>query len=150
MSAALRCGYTIYGCDVSATAYGLYESGFAQTYRVRQEDYERSVTEACLRAGATWLIPGGEQPLKLLRAGLGQAGSGGDPGHSANDPSIIEVFTDKKSTFERLAELGIPTPRTIALDRVTALEDVGLPCIVKPGNAGSGPNSGSVLCCHRR
>src|ERR1035438_4398533 len=56
-------GYEVHGCDVSATAYGLYESGFAETYRISRQDYVLNVIEACHAACATWLIPGGEEPM---------------------------------------------------------------------------------------
>jgi carbamoyl-phosphate synthase large subunit len=130
-------GYEVYGCDVSATAYGLYESGFAATYRVLRDDYVPSVIEACHAAGAGWLIPGGEQPMVLLGEAsdrLAQAGVR----LAGNDPSVVGLFADKEATFRRLAELGIPIPRTIALDRPTAVEHVGLPCIVKPSTGSGG------------
>jgi carbamoyl-phosphate synthase large subunit len=130
-------GYEVYGCDVSATAYGLYESGFAETYRVRHEDYVLSVIEACHTAGATWLIPGGEQPMTLLGKASDQLAQAGIR-LVGNDPSVIGLFADKDATFKRLAELGIPIPRTVALDQPTVLEYVGLPCIVKPATGSGG------------
>ena len=56
-SLRLAGGYEIYGCDVSATAYGLYESGFTRTYRVNRENYVPSVIESCIDAGACWAGP---------------------------------------------------------------------------------------------
>lgn len=133
-------GYDVYGCDVSSTAYGLYEPGFTGTYHVRRGDYVQSVVEACHSARATWLIPGAEQPLTLLAEAserLTQAGVR----LVSNCPSVVRLFANKESTFERLAELGIPVPRTIVLDQSSALEHVGLPCIVKPATDSGGSAS---------
>jgi carbamoyl-phosphate synthase large subunit len=130
-------GYDIYGCDISATAYGLYEPGFAETYRVCLEDYEQAVIAACRASGATWLIPGGEQPairLAQVSDSLTEAGIR----LVANDPAVVGLFADKKSTFERLAQLGFPIPSTIALTEPSAVEHVGLPCIVKPATGSGG------------
>jgi carbamoyl-phosphate synthase large subunit len=133
----LCAGYETYGCDVSPTAYGLYDSGFAETYRVSRENYAQGVINACQDAHATWLIPGGEQPLTLLAeasADLTRAGIQ----LVANNPGVVGLFGDKESTFKRLAALGIPIPRTIALGQASDLAHVGLPCIVKPGTGSGG------------
>ncbi len=133
-------GYQVYGCDVSATAFGLYESGFAGTYLISRQNYVQNVIEACHTARATWLIPGGEEPMTLLgRASdtLAQAGIR----LVGNDPSVVGLCADKEETFKRLAALGISIPRTIALSQPADLEYVGLPCIVKPAT-GSGGSAG--------
>ena len=130
-------GYEVYGCDVSATAYGLYDPGFAGTFRVSRDDYQQSVIEACHAAGATWVIPGGEQPTTLLAQAADRLARSGIQ-LAANDQSTVEAFADKKLAFERLADLGVPVPRTTVLDRSADIERVGLPCIVKPSTGSGG------------
>ena len=136
-SLKLAGGYQVYGCDISSTAYGLYEPGFSRTYRVSREDYASSVISACISDGAKWLIPGGEQPMTLL----GQAADClADAGIQlvANAPEVIALFSDKDATFKRLTNCGIAIPRTIMINQAEDLGFVGLPCIVKPSTYSGG------------
>lgn len=132
--------YEIYGCDVSETAYGLYGYDFAATYRIRRDDYVQSVIEACRKADATWIIPGGEQPTALLGAATKTLAAEGIR-LIANDAAVVAMFSDKESAFNRLAELGIPIPRTTAVVRSQDIDAVGLPCIVKPATGTGGSAS---------
>lgn len=130
-------GYEIFGCDVSPTAYGLYEQGFAKTYRVTRDDYVSNVSKACLDAGATLLIPGGEQPMTLLGAAADTLAASGIR-LLANAPKVISLYSDKNATFTELKACGIPIPRTIAVASAADLDYVGLPCIVKPATGSGG------------
>jgi carbamoyl-phosphate synthase large subunit len=136
-SLSLAGGYEIYGCDVSRTAYGLYEQGFAKTWLVSRDDYVAGVLKACLAAGAGFLIPGGEQPMTLLGAASGILAAA-DIRLLANTSEVISLYSDKKKTFEYLAECGIPIPRTISVNNRNDLDYVGLPCIVKPATGSGG------------
>lgn len=136
-SLALAGGYEIYGCDVSRTAYGLYEPGFNRTWRVSRGDYVPSVLGACLEAGVGFLIPGGEQPMTLLGAAAETFEETGVR-LLANAPEVIALYSDKAKTFQRLAERGIPIPRTIVVNNKSDLDYVGLPCIVKPATGSGG------------
>ena len=132
--------YHVYGCDVSPTAYGLYEPAFDETFRVDRGNYVPSVIAACREAGADWLIPGGEQPTALLSAAsteLAQAGIR----LLANDAGIIAAFSDKRRTFELLAEAGFSIPRTTPIASEQDIERIGLPCIVKPATGSGGSAS---------
>lgn len=132
--------YEIYGCDVSPTAYGLYEKGFTQTYRVSRENYVSNVLDACRRAGSKWLIPGGEQPNALLgettellsREGIRVV---------TNNAAIVGLFSDKEATFNKLSACGIPIPKTTELTNTDDVNAVGLPCIVKPATGSGGSAS---------
>lgn len=136
-SLRLAGGYEIYGCDVSATAYGLYESGFARTYRVNRENYVSSVMDSCIDAGASCLIPGGEQPMIFLGEAAGMLAEAGI--HLlTNAPDVVALFSDKDATFKRLAEYAVMIPRTIAVKYVVDLDYVGLPCIIKPATGSGG------------
>lgn len=139
-SLALIGGYEIYGCDISNLAFGLYEPEFSKTWRVNRDDYVESVLSACVESGAQFLIPGGEQPMLLLggaRAIFENAGIR----LLANTPEVITLCSDKESTFRHLARQGIPIPRTIAVNDPSDLNDVGLPCIVKPAKGSGGSAS---------
>lgn len=132
--------YNVYGCDVSQLAYGLYEPAFEATFRVERENYVSSVISACHAAGATWLIPGGEQPMAQLgtaSAALAHAGIR----FLANDSSIIAAFSNKQRTFELLTAHGFQTPRTAPVTTGEDIEVVGLPCIVKPSTGTGGSAS---------
>jgi carbamoyl-phosphate synthase large subunit len=133
-------GYEVFGCDVSSTAYGLYDPGFSRTYRVSLDDYVASVIDACMDAGAKWLIPGGEQPTHLL-GGASQRLADSGIQLVGNAPQVVAVCSDKDATFRWLAEHGIAIPRTVALERSTQLDHVGLPCVVKPATNSGGSAS---------
>lgn len=136
-SLVLAGGYEIYGCDISRTAYGLYEPGFTKTWLVSRDDYVTSVLNACLESGAAFLIPGGEQPMTLLGAASEIFADAGIR-LLANTPEVIALYSDKEKTFRRLAECRIPIPRTIVINGKSDLEYVGLPCIVKPATGSGG------------
>jgi carbamoyl-phosphate synthase large subunit len=131
--------YDIFGCDISPTAYGLYETGFQKTFRIDRDHYVPSVIDACKEVGASWLVPGGEQPMVLLGAGWAQLNDAGI--HLvANDAEVIRTFGDKSRTFQVLESLGIAVPRTVLVERAAELKQVGMPCIIKP-STGSGGSS---------
>jgi carbamoyl-phosphate synthase large subunit len=132
--------YVVYGCDVSPTAYGLYDSGFEATYRVDRNNYVETVIDACRQAGATWLIPGGEQPMTLLGAAAQTLAEQGIR-LLANAAPLVAAFSDKQLTFERLAQAGFPIPRTTPITGPGDFEHVGLPCIVKPATGSGGSAS---------
>lgn len=130
--------YDVFGCDVSNTAYGLYDEGFRKTFLTTRDDYVGSVIRACREAGARWLLPGGEQPTVLLGAALDQLRSEGI-GLVANDAALVAQFSDKAASFERLRSLGIAVPRTVRAGPGSRFDaEVGLPCIVKPATGTGG------------
>ena len=139
-SLRLAGGYEIYGCDVSVTAYGLYEPGFVRTYCANREDYVASVIDACMRAGVGCLIPGGEEPMRQLSEAADKFAEAGIQ-LLANSPDVISMLSDKDEMFKRLATQGIPIPRTIAVNQLADLDHVGLPWIVKPATGSGGSTS---------
>lgn len=130
--------YRAFGCDVSSTAYGLYDEGFLETFLVSRDGYVDSVVAACHRAGATWLLPGGEQPTVLLGAARDRLRSAGI-GLVGNDTDLVTLFSDKAAAFERMRSLGIAVPRTLRATPDSAFAaEVGLPCIIKPATGTGG------------
>lgn len=130
-------GYEIFGCDISPTAYGLYEPAFKKTYRIDRESYIASVIAACTDAGANWLVPGGEQPMVLLCKEIKQLDASGIR-LVANHPDVINTFSDKSETFRSLSNLGFAVPRTTEITSTADIERVGIPCIVKPATGSGG------------
>jgi carbamoyl-phosphate synthase large subunit len=136
-SLRLAGGYDVIGCDVSPSAYGLYEPGFTRTYRLSRENYVENVISACVDAGARWLIPGGEQPMILLSESVGKLNDRGLE-LVANSPEVTALFSDKDAAFKKLAENDISIPRTIAVNQPEDINIVGLPCIIKPATGSGG------------
>ncbi|MCE5262710.1 MAG: ATP-grasp domain-containing protein [Deltaproteobacteria bacterium] len=134
---ALPGDYELFGCDISPTAYGLYETVFRQTFRIDRDDYLNSVMAACRKSGSSLLIPGGEQPMVLLGAGQEQLRRN-DIHLAANDAGVIRTFSDKSKTFDILTSLGIAVPRTALVESRADWERVGMPCIVKPSTGSGG------------
>ena len=132
--------YEVYGCDISRTAYGLYEPGFTKTFCLNKDDYVSEVINVCAGRGVRWLIPGGEQPMVILgretdrlnRAGIRLLG---------NTSGVIATFSDKDATFRLLQKEGIAIPLTRVINTPEDVEAVGLPCIVKPATGSGGSAS---------
>jgi carbamoyl-phosphate synthase large subunit len=129
--------YEIFGCDISPTAYGLYDSNFKRTFVVDRKNYVFSVINACRDAGVHWIIPGGEQPMVLLGAATDQLKAAGII-LVANHPEVIRIFSDKSATFECLKNHGFTVPRTVEVFLCSDLEQIGMPCIVKPSTGSGG------------
>ena len=132
--------YEIYGCDISPTAYGLYDKGFIHTFRINKDDYVAEVLQVCRKTGAKWVIPGGEQPNALLGTAAEQLAQKGIR-VVANDAAVVGLFSDKQSTFSKLAACGIPIPKTVEISTVKDVKAVGLPCIIKPTTGTGGSSS---------
>ncbi len=129
--------YRLFGCDISPTAYGLYDKQFESTYAVDSDNYIDSVMAACRKAGCTWLLPGGEQPMQLL----GQVNARLEENGIrliANSAGIVELFSNKAETFAALARHNVPVPRTRIVRCEEDVAEVGLPCIVKPATGSGG------------
>ena len=143
---ALAGNYEAFGCDISPTAYGLYDGSFKETFRIDRENYISDVINACHASGAIWLIAGGEQPTALLSAAEAELADHGIA-LVANSPEIVRLFSDKAETFRKLGAAGFPIPRTRLADGTEAIFAVGLPCIIKPatGSGGSGAAPGRAL-----
>lgn len=130
-------GYQLFGCDISPTAYGLYDAAFAKTYVVDRNDYISSVVAACRDAGARWLVPGGEQPMVLLAAARDTLDSHGLRLVS-NTPEVVKLCSNKAATFRWLTEVGATVPRTAIAADSGSIRSVGIPCVIKPSTGSGG------------
>lgn len=129
--------YEVYGCDISPLAFGHYQHGFRGTLLVDRDDYVGSVLRVCAETGAQYVIPGGEEPMVLLaREGERLAAAG--VGFAGNDPAVVTRFSDKRLTFETLAQMGIQTPITLTVKEPRDLDPMRYPCVVKPATGSGG------------
>ena len=132
--------YTVFGCDISEFAYGLYQEGVAETFVLPRDGYVESLLELCKSLSISVAIPGGEEPLALL----GRAASDFKNANihiAGNSPEVMATCSDKERFFARLRELDIPTPRTFAVKHIgdfEAPEDFPYPCVIKPATGSGG------------
>ncbi|MEW6380710.1 MAG: ATP-grasp domain-containing protein [bacterium] len=139
--------YQVFGCDISEFAYGHYQEGFNKTFLATPHDYIESVLEICSKADVDFIVPGGEEPMALLST---SANIFTDKGiHLAiNSPAIIENFSNKKTTFEILSQLGFQLPLTKVVTEISDLDEMPFPSIVKPAT-GSGGSSFVFLAANK-
>lgn len=135
--ALARDRYAAFGCDISGLAYGHYQEGVEETFVVDRGRYVESVLEVCRAARIDCIVPGGEEPLRLLSAAREALAAAGVQ-FAANSPNVVEAFTDKERTFERLAALGFDVPRTVTGRRAEDLDTIPLPCVIKPATGSGG------------
>lgn len=129
--------YEIFGCDISALAFGHYQQGFQKTFLVDRYNYIESIIEICVEHHIDCIIPGGEEPLSLLTSSVNLLLEKGIY-LASNSPSVIEKFTDKKITFEILDKLGFRVPLTLNFEGPSDLDLMNYPCVVKPAKHSGG------------
>ena len=132
--------YNIYGCDISELAYGHFMPAFTETFVADNENYVDSVIAICEKNDIRFIIPGGEIPTGILAKENTKLKDKGITLVS-NSPAIIEIFSDKKKTFEKLEELGCNVPLTIEVTKEDDLDGMTYPCIVKPSSGTGGSDS---------
>lgn len=132
--------YEIYGCDISPSAYGLHDPNFADGALIRRDSYISDVLDLCHRWGIACVIPGGEEPLRLLDAARASFETEG-LALAINASELIQTCQDKSNLFTTLEALGVAVPWTRSIPSPDALEirDIpGYPCILKPSTISGG------------
>jgi carbamoyl-phosphate synthase large subunit len=132
--------YEVFGCDISPYAFGHYQGGTIETFVVPVDGYPDAVLDLCRRNAITWVIPGGEEPLRLLSAAAERFQRAGVR-IAANRPAVVTTCSDKAALFARLAQLGVPVPWTATVTDIEAFAqrtDVPTPCVVKPATGSGG------------
>jgi carbamoyl-phosphate synthase large subunit len=124
-------GYRIIGCDVSPLAFGHYCGLCDKTILVDSARYIDHVLEICQAHAVEIVIPGADQPTSLIAAASDRFRVGGIR-LGMNAPDLVLTLVDKEKCFRALAQLGFVTPRTVPVSAPGALDDVPLPCVVKP------------------
>jgi carbamoyl-phosphate synthase large subunit len=122
-------GYRIVGCDISALAFGHYDGSLDASALVSRERYIDDLLALCQKHEVRVIIPGGDQPARLIAAEAHRF----DPKIviAANAPELVAQLSDKARCFELLHRLGFKVPQTIELSNDN-LDAVALPCIIKP------------------
>lgn len=132
--------YEVFGCDISPYAFGHYQGGTIETFVVPVDGYPDAVLDLCRRNAITWVIPGGEEPLRLLSAAADRFQRAGVR-IAANGRAVVTTCSDKAALFARLAQLGVRVPWTVTVKDVEAFArrtDVPTPCVVKPATGSGG------------
>ncbi|HLO15683.1 MAG TPA: ATP-grasp domain-containing protein, partial [Anaerolineales bacterium] len=129
--------YTIYGCDISPLAYGHFQSGPERTFVIDRDKYVESVIEICRAHHIKIIIPGGEEPMNLLNRRISDLQADGIQ-LAGNSAEIVAICSDKQRLFERLRELDVPIPQTIAIKNRQEFSGFPTPCIIKPSTGTGG------------
>ena len=67
-SLRLAGGYEIYGCDISPLAFGHYSGHCDGSLVISRSAYVEDVLDACAKFSIDVIVPGGDQPARLLAA----------------------------------------------------------------------------------
>jgi carbamoyl-phosphate synthase large subunit len=130
-------GYHILGCDISPLAFGHYDQNFNSTSVIAREPYITNLLELCAREHIDCLIPGGDEPAVLISRGF-ERFLGANIRVCQNDPALVERLSHKGECFKVLTEIGVSTPVTRTIEGEADIDDVPMPCIVKPAVASGG------------
>lgn len=131
--------YEIYGCDISPYAYGHYMSIIKSTSLVRKSNYVHDILKICLDKNITFIVPGGEEPSVLLARARELLLNNGIT-LVGNTTDVVRLCSDKAALFSFLMKHGVAIPRTYSVTVPEELEEVPVPCIIKPA-MGSGGSS---------
>lgn len=130
-------GYRVLGCDVSPYAFGHYGGDCEKTFTLPLASFADDVLELCATHGVGVVIPGGEAALATLSGVSAELARHGV--HlAANHPEVVALCSDKDRMFQRLAELGIPIPRSVVVGEGGDLSNLPYPCIIKPATGSGG------------
>jgi carbamoyl-phosphate synthase large subunit len=135
------CGdkYAIYGTDISAHAYGHFSNGFKKTFTISKEKYIENTLEICRQYDIACILPGGEEPLRLLNESFAIFEKY-DIKLAINNEKVIRICSDKALTFQVLNELNIDIPKTLQFNDSLNFKELKYPCIVKPSTGSGGSN----------
>ncbi|MFA6243587.1 MAG: ATP-grasp domain-containing protein [Candidatus Hydrogenedentales bacterium] len=129
--------YNIFVCDISPLAYGLFEEGVAKAFLSDEKDYWGSIERICTEAGIQVIVPGGEQPMRLLNPHLRELAAKGIV-LASNGQEVVDVCSNKAKLFEVLAANNVPVPRTYSGTGNDVFASLSYPCIVKPSKDSGG------------
>ncbi len=132
--------YAVYGCDISPHAYGHYMEGPEQTFLADPGDYVASIARMCRENGIRYVIPGGEQPLALLAGNREALGASGAV-LAANSGRVMRLFRNKFEGLSLIRDKGFPVPAMAAPRSPDELDDMPMPCVVKPSEGSGGSDA---------
>jgi carbamoyl-phosphate synthase large subunit len=131
--------YRVFGCDISKLAFGHYQNGFEKTFVVNSLNYIDSIMDICTQLQIGYVIPGGEEPMILLNQAAERFKKKAIA-LAMNSSAIIDLFSNKKASFDKLSELGVPIPITKTVSIASDLDDMPFPCVIKPATGSGGSN----------
>ncbi len=129
--------YTVYGCDISPLAFGHFQEGVEKSYSIDRQRYVDSILEICRRHEIKAVIPGGEEPMKLLGEAADRLNKEGIS-LAGNSAALIALCSDKNRLFEHLKQRDIPIPYSLSVANLDDLKDFPTPCIIKPATGTGG------------
>jgi carbamoyl-phosphate synthase large subunit len=140
-------GYHVIGCDPSPLAFGHYSDLCDKTVRVSLDRYIDHLVEISREEHVQAIVPGAEEPMKLITAATGRFSQEGIR-LAMNSQDVVTRLADKERCFIELQRLGIAIPRTVAATEPTMLDRVPFPCVIKPSVESGG--SSFVLFARNR
>lgn len=131
--------YTIFGCDISKFAFGHYQNEVEESFVIRRNKYVHDISNICQEKQIQVIVPGAEEPSILLaeaqnlfkRIGVHVA---------SNSYEVIKICSNKSELFEYLKQLDIPVPRSILVKKLTDINNISFPCVIKPATGSGGSN----------
>lgn len=130
--------YRLIGADSDGLAAGLYAPELDGHRTVPAGDhpsYVEAVVTLCAEERADLFWPGSDEEILAVARrhdDFAQVGTA----VMTSPAATVEAVTDKLATVRKLAELGVPVPRSWRLDE--APDDASIPVIVRPRVARSG------------
>ena len=129
--------YNIFVCDISSLAYGLYEEGIAGSFLSNGNNYWESIKKICVEAKIRVIIPGGEQPMRLLNPHIQELKQMGIA-IALNSQKVVDLCSNKARLFDYLEENQILAPKTYYELNDDLFNKISFPCIVKPSEDSGG------------
>jgi carbamoyl-phosphate synthase large subunit len=123
--------------DVSPLAFGLYMPGVHSRTTFREAQYLDDLVNFCERNRVDVVVPGAEATLRLVSEGYDRLTHAG-VACAINKSEVIETCSDKGATFERLAALELPVPRSRILNSACDIDGFPMPCVIKPSTGSGG------------
>jgi carbamoyl-phosphate synthase large subunit len=130
-------GYYVSGCDISPLAFGHYCGLCRNSFLIDQNDYAQRLLDLCKRERIDIVVPGGEQPARLIADASSHFASE-EIAIAANSADVVKKLGDKILCFAELKRLGIAVPETVPLTDPGFDESAPVPCIIKPAAESGG------------
>ena len=126
----------IVAADLNPLAAGLFEPGVEARLlpaASHAATYRAAVSEICETHGLDTIIPGSEAEAAAL-APIAREWAGRGLRVPVPDPDVLRFGIDKGLLLSRIAEAGLPLPRTLQPETLADLEswDGDFPCVLKP------------------
>jgi len=136
---SLHCtgAYDILGCDISPLAFGHFDEHFRATFVVNRDAYVPDLLSLCANQSIDCIIPGGDEPAVLIGSATKRFADAKIK-VGQNNPELVSRISHKGECFKHLAGIGIRVPVTKTIEELADIDNVPMPCIVKPANASGG------------